>query len=370
MRHLKIGLLVLLSTIALLNFSLFGAQPKVQIALLLDTSNSMDGLIEQAKATLWRVVNEFALARQNGRAPLLEIALYEYGNDGLSGATGYIRRVTPLTTDLDQISEELFRLTTHGGSELCGWVIQDAVRDLSWDRDPAVFKAIFIAGNEPFTQGSVDYRQSCQAAISQGILVNTIYCGDYHTGIREDWQKGAELADGKYMNIDQDSAIVHLPAPQDSLIREFNRELNHTYLPYGVEGSARKERQALQDANAMFMGPAVAAERALSKSTANYRNKSWDLVDALEENSVDIKFLPAEELPEEMRRMNPAEREAYVRKMAEKRREIAARIRQLSEARRAYLAEHRRQHGDLTLDDAIITAVREQAAQKGFTFEP
>lgn len=368
MRQFKIGLLLLLSMVTLLNFAFAGGQPGIQIALLLDTSNSMDGLIEQAKARLWRVVNEFALARQDGQAPLLEIALYEYGNDGLSGAAGYIRRVAPLTTDLDLISEELFRLTTNGGSELCGWVIQDAVRDLSWDRDPAVFKAIFIAGNEPFTQGEVDYRKACKAAISRGILVNTIYCGDYETGIREEWQSGAELADGKYMNIDQDQAIVHIPAPQDSLIHELNRQLNQTYLAYGAKGHALKERQALQDANALSLGPAVVAERVLSKSTANYRNKNWDLVDALEDESVDIKSLSAGELPEEMRQMSPAEREAYVREAAEKRREIKAQIRQLSEARRVYLAEHRRRHDDLTLDDAIIAAVREQAAQKGFTF--
>ena len=31
----------------------------IQIALLLDTSNSMDGLIDQAKSQLWSVVNEF-----------------------------------------------------------------------------------------------------------------------------------------------------------------------------------------------------------------------------------------------------------------------------------------------------------------------
>ena len=57
--------------------------PSVQIALLLDTSNSMDGLIEQAKSQLWSVVNEFIRAKRDGRPPALEVALYEYGNDSL-----------------------------------------------------------------------------------------------------------------------------------------------------------------------------------------------------------------------------------------------------------------------------------------------
>src|SRR5438045_3476712 len=35
-------------------------KPKIQMAVLLDTSNSMDGLIGQARTQLWKIVNEFA----------------------------------------------------------------------------------------------------------------------------------------------------------------------------------------------------------------------------------------------------------------------------------------------------------------------
>lgn len=42
-------------------------QDKVQIALLLDTSNSMDGLIDQARTQLWKVVNTFVDAVREGR---------------------------------------------------------------------------------------------------------------------------------------------------------------------------------------------------------------------------------------------------------------------------------------------------------------
>jgi len=42
---------------------------------------------------------------------------YEYGNDNLSVGTNYIRQVVPFTRELDKVSEELFKLTTRGGSE-------------------------------------------------------------------------------------------------------------------------------------------------------------------------------------------------------------------------------------------------------------
>jgi hypothetical protein len=39
----------------------------VQLAILLDTSNSMDGLIEQAKTQLWKIVNEMARSKRDGK---------------------------------------------------------------------------------------------------------------------------------------------------------------------------------------------------------------------------------------------------------------------------------------------------------------
>jgi len=105
---------------------------KIQVALLLDTSNSMDGLIDQAKSRLWNIVNTLTTLKYNGQAPQVEIALYEYGNDGLKDEN-YFRQVTPLTQDLDLVSEKLFALRTNGGSEYCGAVIRDASTNLKWD---------------------------------------------------------------------------------------------------------------------------------------------------------------------------------------------------------------------------------------------
>src|SRR5436305_1675097 len=78
-------------------------KPKIQMAILLDTSNSMDGLIGQARAQLWKIVNEFAKAKKGGVQPDLEVALYEYGNNGLDAKTHWIRMVSPFTDDLDKV---------------------------------------------------------------------------------------------------------------------------------------------------------------------------------------------------------------------------------------------------------------------------
>src|SRR3990172_2658646 len=95
-------------------------QPLVQLALLLDTSHRMDGMIAQAKTQLWKLVNEFARSKRAGKTPRVEVALYEEGNDGRPASSGHIRQVAPRTTDLDLISEKLFSLRTNGGGEDCG----------------------------------------------------------------------------------------------------------------------------------------------------------------------------------------------------------------------------------------------------------
>ncbi len=197
----------------------------VQLAILLDTSNSMDGLIDQAKTQLWKIVNEMSRSKRNGENIDLNVALYEYGNDNLSSEKGYVRMVVPLTNDLDKISEELFKLKTNGGSEYCGTVISKAIKDLKWKKSNDELKVIFIAGNEPFTQGSIDYRNSCRNAISKGIIVNTIYCGNYDEGVQTNWKDGADLADGKYINIDQNQEIVHVETPYDDELVKLGQQL-------------------------------------------------------------------------------------------------------------------------------------------------
>lgn len=362
--------LALLFTIPLYLGTTPQAEPKIQVALLLDTSNSMDGLIDQAKSQLWKVVNEFATAKQNGESPLLEIALYEYGNDGLAKQEGFVRMIAPLTQDLDQISEKLFELTTNGGSEYCGWTIRDAVNNLKWDTDPNVLKVVFIAGNEAFSQGRVDYVTACKNAISKSIIVNTIFCGGIEEGVRLQWKEGADLADGKYINIDQNKVAVHIDTPQDSLINRLNEQLNSTYIAYGSQGAAFHKRQVEQDKNASAFGASILAERAASKSSRQYKNTKWDLVDAAEEDEAVLEEIETEALPAEMKSMNKQERADYVKKQSGKRKSIQKQIQQLSEERRKYLASKRQEQSENnTLDGAMIRLVREQAATKNFTFE-
>jgi hypothetical protein len=345
-------------------------EERIQLAILLDTSNSMDGLIDQAKSQLWKVVNELARARRGGKAPALEVALYEYGNDRLPESQGYIRKVSDLTTDLDRISEELFKLSTDGGSEYCGMVIDQAVQKLSWSSAADVLKVIYIAGNEEFTQGPDPYAAACGRAIRNGIIVNTIFCGGFQEGIEGKWKNGAEVADGRYMSIDQDKVVEAIATPFDKDIVRLGNELNATYVGYGSEGEARKERQAAQDSNAAAMGAEATVQRSVAKAGGAYSNAGWDLLDAVQSKSVDLGKIKDDQLPPAMRTMSLPQREKYVRDLAAQRADIQKKINDANERRRMFVANAvKNAPAKGTLEEAMLASVKEQAQKKGFSIK-
>jgi len=346
-------------------------RPRIEIAILLDTSSSMSGLIEQAKRQLWEIVNEFTTANKKGVRPVMRVALYEYGKSTLRGDEGFIRRIMPLSDNLDKVSEELFALKTNGGDEYCGWVIKRAVEELDWSKSTDDLKVIYIAGNEPFTQGKIDYRKSCRTAISKGIIVNTIHCGDRGSGVSGKWQDGAVLADGTYAVINQNHAVVAVSAPQDKKIAELGGKLNKTYVAYGAAGKAGAKMQIMNDSRYSGISTSSMAQRAVTKANAYYVNTGWDLVDAVNNKKVDLAKVKDEALPANMRKMSLERRREYVAEQAAARIKLQASINELNTARKKYVAAEMKKRagkGEKSLGSEMAKSLRTQAEKRNFKF--
>jgi hypothetical protein len=334
----------------------------------------MDGLIDQTRNQLWQVINEFSTARQNGVTPILEIALFEYGNSGIPSGVGFVRMLNSFTRELDEVSAGLFSLTTKGGYEYCGFAIETVVNDLQWSRSSTDIKTIFIAGNESFAQGPVSYVHAIELAGQYGISINTIHAGEHQEGVANGWQSAATLAGGDYLSIDANQQVVHIVAPQDVKIAELNARLNQTYIPYGAEAADKLERQQQQDTLSSEISAGLLAQRAKSKSSSFYSNSNWDLVDALKHGEVDEEELVEIEdaaLPEPMTGMTSQQKIDYVRQKAETRNLIQQEINQLSQSRAVYVAEQKAEQvaAAPSISDALTSAVKKQAREKNFTFE-
>lgn len=342
---------------------------KIQVAILLDVSGSMDGLIEQAKSRLWNIVNTLTTLKYRGESPQIEIALYAYGT-GNRYEGDYMYQITPLTTDLDLISEKLFALRTSGSEEYCGTAISRATKELEWGSNESDMKLIYIAGNEIFEQGKISYKTSIPQALKKDIYVNTIHCGNPETGIRDLWRDAAERGKGKFFNIDSNARVRYIETPYDDRISSCNQRLNDTYISYGQLGDEKQANQINQDRNAASISKANSAERIVSKSKSVYKNSSWDLVDMVKDDASALDKIKEKELPAELQGKSKDEIKQLIAQKEKERSNIQKEITELAKKRQEYIDnESQNEAGDEDLGKAISASIIAFANVKGYTVE-
>lgn len=342
----------------------------VDLVLCIDTSNSMDGLIESAKLKLWDVVNELAKVKPT---PILRVALYNYGNDNFTAESGWVKQEQDLTTDLDAVYAKLNALKTRGGSELVARVTKTAIKDLKWSDDGKALKLIFVCGNEPADQDKqVTLAEVAKQAKDAGVFVNTIYCGSANNAEAAGWRDFAEKCGGRYTSIDQNRSAAQqvVATPFDKELGELSGKLNQTYLFYGKEKEALKQNQVAQDANAAKAAGGAAASRATTKAEALYRNE-FDLLDKMKsDKSFDLKKVADADLPDELKKLKPEERETFLKKKADEREGIQKQIQDLSAKRAKHIEEELKKkpksESDKAFDEALRATIRTQAKEKGF----
>jgi hypothetical protein len=350
-------------------------QPKIQVAILLDVSGSMDGLIDQAKTQLWNMVSTMGKAKcGNAITPKLEIALYEYGRTTNDAKQGYVKKINDFMSDLDSLSQNLFSLKTNGGDEYCGHVIYSSLNELQWDASVESYKVIFIAGNEDFLQGDIQYTKACASAKQKGVIVNTIYCGDKMQGVREHWNLAGECGNGSYTNINQNAREQEIPTPYDSVLYVLNDKLNNTYISYGATGSSKKAKQVQMDYANTTVSKSAGLKRMSVKGKKDlYKNTEWDLVDAQAENAKIIDELDVKTLPDSLKNKTRVEIKAIVTQKTKERNQIQSAIANASIDREKFItAEKLKLTGsnkEATLETEVEKIIKEQAARFKITIQ-
>ena len=341
--------------------------PRVELAICLDTSGSMDGLIDAARQKLWSIVNDLATATPT---PELRVALLTFGNDGHDATGGWVKVDSPFTTDLDLISEALFALKTNGGTEYVGRVL-DATTRLAWTEGDDVLKITIVAGNESAEQDpDVKLTDVCPKLIAHGVIVNSVYCGPETDEFAPAWRQVGRLADGQFASIDHQNGTVVVETPFDEELGRLSASINGTYLWFGDAGRLAGANQVRQDANALHLNTAAVASRAKTKGGQLYNNGA-DLVHACSVGLVALEEVKEEDLPEEMKKLSPEERTKFLEEKEAERKKIQEEIAALSKKRDAFVAaemEKRALEETDSFDHAVRGAIREQASAKGFTF--
>ena len=338
--------------------------PRVDVAFVLDTTGSMSGLIDGAKRKIWAIANRVVSGQPR---PDVRLGLVAYRDRG----DAYVTKMWPLTKDIDVIQEALMGLEANGGGDTPEHVNQalaDGVRRMQWDGGGKVLRLLFLVGDAPpheeYDDG-LSSRALAREAAQKGIIVNTIRCGSDHSTARA-WTAIASEAGGRYASIAQDGGVVAIATPFDDDLHRMNEELADTVLTFGTGAERATTRRRLASRKAL--APAAAAEAASFSAKAG-RLDSGDLLTAMDEGKAELEALPAEALPEPMKRLDKKGRKAFVKKHAKHRKGVKARIMKKAKQREAWLAKEEKKRGaDKGFDSNVVDMLRNQAAGIGVAY--
>jgi hypothetical protein len=341
-------------------------QPNVEVVFCLDTTGSMGGLIEGAKQKIWSIANRIVIGDPT---PELRIGLIGYRDY----EDAYITRVYPLNSDLDRVFEDLMSLRADGGGDTPEHVnraLHDALYEISWSEDEETLKIVFLVGDCPphmdYDDG-YDYRDICREAVVRDIIINTVQCGTYGETVPH-WKAIACLGEGRYAAIAQEGGMSFIETPFDEELARLNGQLEETVVPFG-SASRRTEYEEKRE-KVKTMAPSMAAERAAYKS-ADSDMGACDLIDALNEGSVDLDTLKDRDLPEELRGMSLREKRSYLGRIQEKRDDLLRQISLLSGKRDVYIERSLALDADAaedSFDRVVLQFIEEQAASKGIRY--
>ena len=346
--------------------------PKIDVVFVLDTTGSMSGLIQTAKEKIWSIASTMASAQPT---PEIRVGLVAYRDKG----DQYVTRIVDLSDDLDSVYATLMDFEANGGGdgpESVNKALYDAVHNMSWSRGEQAYQVVFLVGDAPphMDYNEVQYPEIVASANEKGIVINTIQCGNVPATVSP-WTAIANLGGGTFFQVEQAGSAVAYTTPFDAEIAELSARLDDTRIYYGSEEEKERMLKKMDAADKLHGLASVEsrARRAAFNAAAGGRTNflgSKELVAAVTSGDVTLDELDAHELPDAMKPMAPAEQEAYVEELAQKRSALERQIEELAENRNEYLAEKVKEEGGAedSLDQKLYETVREQAGKAGLEY--
>lgn len=338
----------------------------LEMVFVLDTTGSMGGLIDGAKQRIWGIIND---VMQKPTKPRVRVGLVAYRDNG----DDYVTKLLPITEDLDKAYTTLMDYRAGGGGDTPENVrkaLAEGVRGAGWSKARrGLAQIVFLVGDAPpqnYAQ-EPDVLITTAEAVRKNMIVNTIQCGNLD-GTREIWQTIALHGEGKYFAIAQDGGVQAITTPFDAKLAELAGKVGSTYVGYGEKSKRESNISARQATELSIAGRAPAAaqaDRAVNKAVNTFQYDG-DLLQDVENESVKVKDIKTEDLPEDLQKLSPAEREKTITARIAERKKIRAEILELSKQRDAYIAAERKKLGQSNgFDTAVAAALKEQLLKKG-----
>jgi hypothetical protein len=335
---------------------------KVDIVFALDTTGSMGGLLEGAKAKIWEIARR---AQEGQPAPELRIGLVAYRDRG----DDYVTQVVPLTTDLDAVYAKLTAFQPGGGGDGPEHVLRgldDAV-SASWSPDPRAVKLVYLVGDAP---PHFDYNDGITLdsvigkAKQNGVRISAIRCGSDSSTLAA-WTDIAQRSDGEVASIEQTGGVVAVTTPYDADLARLNAELARTEVHWG---SADEQREASRVVARNIAAPAAAqADRAGFYASRGAGGVAGATKKDLAADPSTLATVSDSELPPEMQSMSTEERSQFVEGKRKEREAVLAKISDLNAKRSAHLRAAAPAKAT-ALDSKVYDSLKKAGAKSGIAY--
>lgn len=320
----------------------------IEVCFVLDTTGSMGGLIEGAKQKVWSIANEILSTKP---VPNLRIGLIGYRDR----KDAYVTQVHDLSEDIDDIYAKLMKFQAQGGGdtpESVNQALHEAVTKIKWNDDRKVLKLIFLVGDAPphmDYQDDVKYPAVCKQAVKKDLIINTVQCGGM-ASTTPIWKEIAKLAEGDYVAIAQTGGVAAISTPVDAEIAKLNRELGVTVVAYGdargravvaskLELATEADEEVVADRLSFlsFKSKASAPTAGGFAASTAYIDGGGDLVEGLASGKYAYDKIEEEKLSDELKKMTPEKRTAYLKEQVAKRAELQKKLDELLVKRRDFV---------------------------------
>ena len=341
-------------------------KPVVEVAFVLDTTGSMGALIEGAKRKIWSIATAIVDANPDAEIRMGLVAYRDIGDE-------YVTKKFELTTDIQDLYANLLELRARGGGdwpESVNEALDVAVTKLSWTQGSEICRIMFLVGDAPphmdYAQDT-KYPELLRMARERGIVVNAVQAGSARDTERV-WRTIAQMGHGRYIPIPQDGGhLVVIETPYDHEIIELQDEINGTVIPYGPRRQRSDVEHKTKQAGA---APApVATEMAgfMSRNAARTSGEvitgAGDLVADLKAGRQKLDAVKDDDLPDKLRNMPAAERQAFIDKQLAKRKALNERMATLVKQRDGYALEQAKKSPSRpanSFDRAVADTLRAQ----------
>jgi hypothetical protein len=333
------------------------AKPTVEVAFVLDTTGSMSGLIEGAKRKIWSIATSILDTNPDADIRMGLVAYRDIGDD-------YVTQSVELTTDIQDLYANLLELKARGGGdwpESVNEALDVAVNKLHWTKGDDTRRIVFLVGDAPphmdYAQDT-KYPKTLAVAKQKDIIVNAVLAGDARDTERV-WRDIAQSGGGRFITIPQDGGqIVVIETPYDGDIIILQNEINRTVIPYGpAPMQKRTEDHTKQLSRVAAAAPTSASDMASyinkrAKTSSEAVTGGGDLVSDVTAGRQKLDAVKDEELPDNLRKLNPKQRMDEVENQMKARKVLNDKL--------AALVKQR---------DAFVMAQRDKAPPKASSFD-